>query len=140
MPLYDPMDPDDVAVHHNNVRTAHGQSAKAVQRAKALHSNLYKLNVRAQKIAEPVFGRRLKLKCKASDTLDALLAESREIGKLFLRGQPRKMSPAEIRRHHDNLNAMVMLLKQSAADAAALAEHWTEMHRLMDQVAAIYRK
>jgi hypothetical protein len=140
MPLFDLMDPDDVALHHTNVQTAHGQSTNAIGRAKALHTNLYKLNVRAQKIAETAFGRRVKLKCKATDSLDALLAESKEIGKLFLRGRPRKMSQADLRRHHANLNAMVPLLKQNADHAAVLAQHWTEMHRLMDQVAAIYRK
>ncbi|HEY2106085.1 MAG TPA: hypothetical protein VGH29_09900 [Candidatus Binataceae bacterium] len=130
----------DGKLHHANVQTAWGQSTNAIRRARALHNNLYKLNVRAQKIAEVVFGRRIKLGSKPTDTLDVLLAESKEIGKLFVRARPQEMSPAEMRRHHANLNALVSLLKQCADDAEALGQHWTEMHRLLDQVAAIYQK
>jgi hypothetical protein len=140
MPSLFGMSREDQELHHGNVKSALGQANNAIRRAKSLHNTLYKMNVCAQKVGEASFGRRTKLTRKRTDTIDALLTESKLIGNALAKGRPRDMKPADFRKYLANLNALVALLSQIAEDAAALAEHWTQMHRFMEQVAAIYKK
>jgi hypothetical protein len=140
MPARREMSLEDQEVHHGNARSALGRADQAIRRARSLHNNLYKMNVCTQKVGEASFGRLTKLTRKRTDTIDALLTESKLIGRALIRARQRDMRPSDLRKYLDNFNALVALLGQIAEDAKSLAEHWTEMHRYMEQIAAIYTK
>jgi hypothetical protein len=131
---------DQQEQYRRNLDATLTRAREAIRDAKALHSNLAKLNSHARKVAEAALGRQDTKGLSPDSRLDVLMTENEKVGRQLLRARARKMTKAEIRAHHRYLIEAFVLVEENAEHAAALATHWNERHSLLKKIAALFEK
>lgn len=108
-----------------------GQAIAAVRNAAdvagALQGELVKLHGHAEKVTEAATGRKLS-SARLKPDLHAIFQSLSKQGEKILHARGRELTEAELRKHHENLEAIIPALKTSSEHAQRIGKHLKEIH------------
>jgi hypothetical protein len=105
--------------------------------AKALQDELIELHSKAKKVTEAATGRKMSPKTPKPD-LRAIFQSLSKQGDEILRAQGRQLTESQLRKHHENLEAIIPALKSSSVRAQQIGKHLREIHDRFQKIMKMY--
>jgi hypothetical protein len=126
-------------VHDDNLKAAVAYSRKAAVAAKVYHANMRKIHAHAEKVREAAMGRKLAAHASAADLQNhVILSKLTDHGAAIIKAGSRNLSKAEIRKHHQNLAAIITLMKKNADCANQMRAYLMGIHRSFSRIVKLY--
>ncbi len=140
MPGIRSFSPSQRKVHDDNLKAAVAFSRKAAAAAEVYHANMRKIFAHAEKVREAAMGRRLAASASKQDLQNhVILRKLTEHGTAIIKAGSRDLSQAEIRKHHENLAAIITLMKKNADCANEMRGHLMGIHKTFSRIVSLYR-
>jgi hypothetical protein len=139
MPGSSHLSPSQAKVHDANLKAAVEFSRKAAAVGKEYHANMQKIYAHAVKVREAAMGKKLGEPAAAAGLHNhVILSKLTDHGRAIVKAGPRDLSKADTRKHHENLAAIITLMKKNAECADQMRNHLTGIHRSFSRIVKLY--
>lgn len=136
MPLLVDWDPQKKKQHDDKADAILTQGQEAIRAAKSLVDNFVQIGRHIDGISRIAL--RKTSPRKADARLHVMLARMEQLGRQIARARVRDLSDAQVRSLQAHLGAIAPLLGENADHAHSLAQHWTEMHKQIEDIVALF--
>ncbi len=126
-------------LHDRHMRAANSAARAAADAANKIHGNIDKIHSHALKVANAVLPGKRRAG-KGGATVHEVLKTLDGMGKRIVGAGPQKLSPAQIKQHHNNVRAMIRLFKRNSADAKKMSKSFDDIVVRFESILKMTRK
>jgi DNA gyrase/topoisomerase IV subunit A len=127
------------AAHNDHLMKAAQHSQSAIKAAQAITENVVAMQRHALPIAAAALGRKAAKPANKGD-LVGTLTRMNEQAWAIVKSRERKLTPAELKRHHEHLKALIPEYARNGRHAQVMAQHWNAVTRHLRAIADMYSK
>ena len=139
MPMLVEWSKQERSAHDSHLRKAAQHSQNAIKAAQAIVDNVAEMQKHALAIGAAALGREAPRPVSNRD-LVGMLNNMNKVAWAIVRSRPRKLTRAQLKRHHQHLNANIPEYAKNASAARIMAGHWTAVTRHLRAIAVMYSK